>query len=282
MLRLADDALILWRSTDSVQLGLDARVVLEAVLPWHDELLGHLVRGIPDGLWRDLARNAGALGHEADDFLALLAPALDRAAPAPVVRLMAQDDLTTAERTVIDHAVIASGLTVADAAHRGVPVILISRHLTDPRAVADFMVHDTTHVPLALGAAMAHVGPVVLPGVTACVTCIHLDRRDREPTWPIVAAQALVRPALGWDLALVTESLRVAGALLTHVTDPSLRQPESTHSVTVRSRDVHREWTEHRPHSDCSCQSLEEIETPAARAPRVRVPTTATAYARRA
>ncbi|WP_328817189.1 hypothetical protein [Nonomuraea cypriaca] len=33
------------------------------------------------------------------------------------------------------------------------------------------------------------VGPLVLPGDTACLHCLDLTRRDRDPTWPMVTAR---------------------------------------------------------------------------------------------
>ncbi len=33
------------------------------------------------------------------------------------------------------------------------------------------------------------VGPLVLPGASSCLSCADLHRADRDPTWPLVAAQ---------------------------------------------------------------------------------------------
>ena len=33
------------------------------------------------------------------------------------------------------------------------------------------------------------VGPLVIPGVTSCLGCADLHRRDRDAAWPAVAAQ---------------------------------------------------------------------------------------------
>jgi bacteriocin biosynthesis cyclodehydratase domain-containing protein len=37
----------------------------------------------------------------------------------------------------------------------------------------------------------AVVGPLVLPGRTACLHCGDLHRADRDPAWPVVAAQLI-------------------------------------------------------------------------------------------
>jgi hypothetical protein len=33
------------------------------------------------------------------------------------------------------------------------------------------------------------IGPLVIPGVTSCLGCADLHRRDRDAAWPAVAAQ---------------------------------------------------------------------------------------------
>jgi hypothetical protein len=39
------------------------------------------------------------------------------------------------------------------------------------------------------------VGPLVLPGRSACLGCLDLARADRDPAWPRVAAQVVTDPA---------------------------------------------------------------------------------------
>ncbi len=58
-------------------------------------------------------------------------------------------------------------------------------------------VRDTTGV----------VGPLVRPGRSSCLRCAELHRRDRDPVWPVVAAQLATAPrpdVEAQDSALVT------------------------------------------------------------------------------
>jgi hypothetical protein len=50
------------------------------------------------------------------------------------------------------------------------------------------------------------VGPLVVPGLTSCLRCADLYRRDRDPAWPALAAQLAVVPVRGvaTDVALAT------------------------------------------------------------------------------
>ena len=53
------------------------------------------------------------------------------------------------------------------------------------------------HLPLQVLDATAWVGPLVLPGRTACLRCVDAHRRDRDPAWPSVAAQLTAAPPAG-------------------------------------------------------------------------------------
>jgi hypothetical protein len=48
---------------------------------------------------------------------------------------------------------------------------------------------DVPHIKVVVREAMAIVGPLVLPGMTACLRCLELARTDRDPAWPLIAAQ---------------------------------------------------------------------------------------------
>jgi hypothetical protein len=50
------------------------------------------------------------------------------------------------------------------------------------------------------------VGPLVLPGLTSCLRCADLHRRDRDPAWTALAVQLTVARRHGGasDVALAT------------------------------------------------------------------------------
>jgi bacteriocin biosynthesis cyclodehydratase domain-containing protein len=45
------------------------------------------------------------------------------------------------------------------------------------------------HLPVAVRETSAVIGPLVLPGVSPCLRCLELARADRDPAWPVLAAQ---------------------------------------------------------------------------------------------
>ncbi len=45
------------------------------------------------------------------------------------------------------------------------------------------------HLAAAASEAIGVVGPLVLPGSTACLRCLDLTRAERDPAWPLILAQ---------------------------------------------------------------------------------------------
>ncbi len=102
------------------------------------------------------------------------------------------------------------------------------------------------------------VGPLVIPGVTSCLACGDLHRRDRDAAWPAIAAQlrdtvgVADRPTLLATAALALSQVnRVIGA----VRGSSDSEPPLALNATLEF-DVHagsivtRHWTRHPL---CSC-----------------------------
>lgn len=51
---------------------------------------------------------------------------------------------------------------------------------------------DAPYLAVALGLDCGVVGPLVLPGLTSCLRCADLHRRDRDPAWSALAVQLAV------------------------------------------------------------------------------------------
>lgn len=50
-----------------------------------------------------------------------------------------------------------------------------------------WMTTGTAHLVISPRAATVRVGPLVQPGTTACLQCLHLARSERDPSWPWVS-----------------------------------------------------------------------------------------------
>lgn len=296
MLRLAPSHPPLWRTPSSMQLGSDGAVRLDEVTPWQERLLDALRDGIPDAMLLPLARSLGASATDAERFVAEISGALTTDSAEPVrVQAELPSEIGFAEADAFDHGWRAAGLDPASVTRwpatdpePDVPMILVADLLVDPRRASTLMAADVTHLPVALCGDRVVVGPIVVPGATACLTCLHAHRTDDDAGWPLVAAQLIGRERTPTDTGLILEAAVLAARMLRAA--PESATGESSVSVTLSRADVRRVWHSHRPHARCLCRSPEAparspegIATPHADA-RSRSPhaptTTVTGYAR--
>lgn len=247
MLRLAPSHPPLWRTPTSVQFGPDAVARIDDIADWQERLLAALARGIADALLVPLACELGATAAEAERFLEVIRPALQRPAVHVAAHLDLPGDLPAHEADALAEGVLAAGLTVAARAGAGVPVILVSHRITPPHRAARLVAEDIAHLPVVLSGDAATVGPLVIPGATACLACVQAHRRDLDPAWPLVASQLLGRPVVRTDPGVLTEAAALAGGLLAAGTTGA--------SVSVSAGSVRRTWHAHRPHAACLCRS---------------------------
>lgn len=256
MLRLAPSHVPLWRTPSSLQLGADSGIRVDEVTPWQESLLSALHDGIPDAMILPLATVSGATPADAVAFVERITPALTvETARHRRARVEFPPDLGVGEGDALLGALEAVGLELVTttrwaepAPDPAVPVIVVAHRLVDPRRAALLMARDVPHLPVELTGDRVTVGPFVVPGVTACLACVHAHRRDADPAWPLLAAQMLERGAFRTDLALLWEAGVLAGRLVAGPSRPSA-------SVTVSAADVRRQWHGHRPHAQCWCRS---------------------------
>jgi bacteriocin biosynthesis cyclodehydratase domain-containing protein len=285
MLRLAPSHPPLWRSASTIQFGADDVARIEGVVPWQERLIDALQDGIPDAMLIPLAVGFGATAREAARFADEIAPVL---IPSPAaassgaqaaVEVEVPADLSFTETTALESGLRGAGLRVAAVrawpGESGVlPVVLVAHRLVDPRRAARLSSADVPHLPVELSGDRVTVGPLVAPGRTACLSCLHSHRRDEDPRWPLLAAQLLGRAALVTDQALVLEAALLAARLLR--SGPGA----VTTSVAVSAGTSRRVWRAHRPHADCLCRSPAGNASADAPDARSIAPTTARGYAR--
>lgn len=261
MIRLHPSAPPLWRDDGRVQFGAPAVATSPFVAPWVDVVVAALVTGTTRAEVRAIAGVHGAAEGESDALLDALGPALaTRRQKAPIAVQVADDLPERAIRAVL--AALPARASVypwAGAAGPRVPtgtrVLMLAAHRVDPRRAAGLVRDDVTHVPLALDGGSATVGPVVVPGRTACLACLDAARHRDDPHWPTVAAQLLGRPRPAVDVALAAEAGRAARFLLSAPT------AQTTRSLRLCADSSRRVWETHRPSEDCHCRSLEGSAT---------------------
>ncbi|HEV2243102.1 MAG TPA: thiamine biosynthesis protein ThiF [Streptosporangiaceae bacterium] len=134
--------------------------------------------------------------------------------------------------------------------------VLTARHL--PELQAELMRDQVPHLVVSASEAIGIVGPLVMPGRTACLRCLDLFRTDHDPAWPLILAQLVGRPPgpLSCDAPL-------AAAVAAQATSQALafidRAPSAVAVTNGTLELVLPSWQWRRrtwsPHPECSCGS---------------------------
>ncbi len=111
---------------------------------------------------------------------------------------------------------VAPGARAGPAPPRPAPdlCVLADSAAPDPVRVAALHLARVAHLAVRLRDGTGVVGPLVLPGRSACLGCLELHRRARDPGWPAVAARLTGREGSGDPAAAAaTAALGVAQVL---------------------------------------------------------------------
>jgi hypothetical protein len=72
-------------------------------------------------------------------------------------------------------------------------VVLVDHGAADARRADPFSTRDIPQLSIVVQEASALVGPLVLPGRSACLRCLDLHRTDLDDSWPLLLAQLIDR-----------------------------------------------------------------------------------------
>jgi bacteriocin biosynthesis cyclodehydratase domain-containing protein len=110
-------------------------------------------------------------------------------------------------------------------------------------------------LPVSLRDGTAIIGPLVVPGQTACLHCVEQHRLDRDPHWPVIAAQlatsARTQPDASQTVLATTAAGIAAMQVLSHIDgqEPSALS-RSLELAGLGARIRTRTWD---PHPSCPC-----------------------------
>ncbi|MFF9207255.1 MULTISPECIES: TOMM precursor leader peptide-binding protein [unclassified Streptomyces] len=141
----------------------------------------------------------------------------------------------------------------------------VAVHAPAPASADALVASGTPHLYAGVVEATGVVGPLVLPGESACAGCLDLSRADRDPAWPRMIAQwrsGRRRPAPPCDLALATT---VAGLTAAHalafLDRRSTAAADTRWQVSLPGLQWHPRpvW----PHPECTCGAAPRSSTKA-------------------
>jgi len=152
-----------------------------------------------------------------------------------------------------------SALLAASTRNQGPPVDPPALHLVagstvevDRVLIADLASGHRPHLIVRADEHTATVGPFVIPGVTSCLTCCDLGRRDLDSTWPVQVfqlSQVETRPGpwlSSWVSATaVAHAMVYARGLLPPSASTTMEISAVDGRVTYRSWPVHAQCPWH-------------------------------------
>ncbi|WP_411108296.1 TOMM precursor leader peptide-binding protein [Streptomyces sp. c-19] len=138
----------------------------------------------------------------------------------------------------------------------------LGAYVPDPLPAEPWIATGTPHLYAGVLEATGTVGPLVLPGGTACARCLQEARTDREPVSPLLLAQwrsGATHPLPACDLGLATAVAGLAAAHALAFLDGDLPASTGTRWTASLPR---LEWRAEllRPHPDCPCGAANDVE----------------------
>lgn len=134
--------------------------------------------------------------------------------------------------------------------------VLASNH--DPELASALVRERVPHLAASASEAIGVVGPLVVPGQSACLRCLDLARADRDPAWPLILAQLAGREpqpaACGAALAaaVAAQAASQALAFIDRATAATAVVNGTLELVLPDWQWRRRTWPRHR---DCDCGS---------------------------
>lgn len=257
VLRLDPVVPLVWRTPDSVQLGIDPPyAVLDDVTEGVERLLSALRAGISESGWAMLARQAGVPPERTRELLERLDPFLLRPeAPRPGRVLVLGSGPIAAELSML---LRDAGSAPPARGDDPALAVLVADWVVGPDDAARWLRRDVPHLPIVAADRQVTVGPFVEPGRGPCLYCVHLARADADPAWPAIATQLWGRePAPHPRLTVLAAACFAARRI-----EARLREGPSGSARAWRLGDAGATvsaWTT-RTHPRCSCAAPPESD----------------------
>jgi len=122
-----------------------------------------------------------------------------------------------------------------------------------PEEVTALLRARVPHLSVRADEAIGVVGPLVIPGYTACLRCADLARAGRDPAWPLILAQA-AGPPRACDVVLAAGTAAAAARQALAFIDQAGSAPAALNGTLEL---VLPDWRWHRrtwlPHPACAC-----------------------------
>jgi bacteriocin biosynthesis cyclodehydratase domain-containing protein len=260
---------LVWRSPTSAQFGIDPpAVVLPNVTEAQEKILSALVAGISRSGLGMLARSHPDECDDLLDALSCVLIATPPQSPSAHVAVLGVGSLVES----IARVLAASGVNVsvaknADELANPDPdlAIVVGHYVIPPSVHSHWLRRDVPHFPVVVSDSAAEVGPVVTPGITGCLLCVELHRRDADLAWPAIATQLMGRTSQAETPVLIAEAAAEASRMALHrlgrvgYTVFDQTPADAASSVRIDHATGRRDESLRFRHPECGCQQMGNV-----------------------
>ena len=150
----------------------------------------------------------------------------------------------------------AVGAAAAGPGEQPFAAILVSTHVVDPHEHLCWLRRDIRHLPVVFGEAGVTIGPLVIAGTSACLSCVEQQRTHVDPSRPAIMAQlwgtAAAAETTSWATEAAVEVVRMLRA--------SIRNPDhAAFSVRLDTQTGERRLRVWRATDECGCRELSRL-----------------------
>lgn len=134
-------------------------------------------------------------------------------------------------------------------------VVLVADHVARPLTADGLLAEGVAHLSVVLRDTDVVVGPLVLPGRSACLRCLDRRQQDADPHWPLLREAMAAAPPRPVDAATTRLVAGIVGLqVLAHLDGGRAAAVGTTLEVLLPEGRVRQRWW--RPHPDCGCVDL--------------------------
>jgi hypothetical protein len=192
LLQLDPDLPVLWRSPDSLQVGVSPPAARSDNLDSrHLPVLAALHTGISPAGLEAIASHEGLSDQETLAFLEDLRPALGNRSFARLPTL----GITGSTRHAADFTRVLSQLGYPLDPGAADEAILLAHFVLAPSSYHPYLSSDRPHTPVRFSDQAVLIGPRVTPGEGPCLRCVWERESEHEPALVALASQLSVREA---------------------------------------------------------------------------------------
>jgi bacteriocin biosynthesis cyclodehydratase domain-containing protein len=273
LLRLDNRYPLVWRSPDSLQLGVDdPPVTLEGVTLAQERMLAALTVGTTRPGLSLIGTQSGLTEREVSRFHRQVSPALEspKAPDRPIVVVAGMGPTVDRLAYRLTEAGLSPRLVGPDP-HRAVATpllcnapfaIVVAHYVLDPEFYGLWLRRDVPHLPIVFGDTSVRIGPVIQPGDGPCLYCLDRQRTDADPAWPAIASQL-------WGVRSTAEVPLLASEAATLAARLALEQLRGLPFAAGTSFTIDAETGETStrhwlPHPECFCSGIAGAPAPGA------------------